>query len=366
MSASFSIEMSPTDQQALILPAKFAEYVVGPRPVPKPAPGFVLVKIESTTLNPIDNVIQKAGIFIAEFPGVPGSEAAGTVEEVGEGVTNVKKGDRVMYQGWWTAADRGTLQQYGLADAARIAKIPDTISFDEAATVPLGLATAVLGLYGKRDSLTVTGGGRTGLTVPWEPAGRGAYSGPAVVIGGASSVGHYALQLLKLSGYSPIITTASGHNEAYCKAAGATHVIDYHKVSYSELPAAVAQITTTAVSVVYDAIALDDTQKTAWQILAPRGNLVVTRPPVVGKSGEDAEDGKHLVLAFGNVHPPPNNELGGALYRALPGLLVEGVVTPTAVEVLQSGLAGIHGGLVRIGGGNVSGMKLVVHPQETA
>ncbi|KAI0046058.1 GroES-like protein [Auriscalpium vulgare] len=360
--------MSPTTQQAFILPAKFANFYVGPRPVPQPGPGFVLVKIESAALNPVDNFIQKAGYFVEEFPGVTGNDAAGTVEEVGEGVTNVKKGDRVVYQGWWNHADRGTLQQYGLADAAEfgIAKIPGNISFDEAATIPLGLATAVVGLYGEReDPMTMGRGGRTGLIPPWDAAGRGAYSGPALVTGGASSVGQFAIQLLKLSGYSPIITTASAHNEAYCKAAGATHVIDYRKVSYPELPAAVAQITSAPVSIVYDAISLEDSQKASWQILAPNGNVIVTLPPVVGKTGADAEDGKRLVYTFGAVHDPTNREVGRAMYRALPGLLAEGLLKPNAVEVLPDGLAGVQGGLDRMANGKVSGVKLIAHPQET-
>ncbi|KAI0052285.1 hypothetical protein FA95DRAFT_1379025 [Auriscalpium vulgare] len=306
----------------------------------------------------------KAGYFNDEFPGVSGNDAAGTVEEVGEGVTNVKKGDRVLFQCWWKPADRGAFQQYCLADAATgIAKIPANLSFDEAATIPSGFATAVIGLYGEREAPMPMGrGGRTGLTAPWEATGKGTYSGPALVIGGASSV---AIQLLKLSGYSPIITTASAHNEAYCKAAGATHVIDYHKVAYPDLPAAVAQITSAAVSVVYDAISLEDSQKAAWQILASRGNLIVTLPPVVGKAGADAEDGKRLVWTFGSVHDPANHTVSDAMYRALPGLLAEGVIKPNAIEVLPGGLAGISGGLERLSRGNVSGVKLVARPQET-
>ncbi|KAI0051049.1 NAD(P)-binding protein, partial [Auriscalpium vulgare] len=209
-------------------------------------------------------------------------------------------------------------------------------------------------------------GGPAGLIAPWDEGGRGKFAGqPAVVIGGSSSVGQYAIQLAKLSGYDPIITIASAHNEAYCKSAGATHVIDYHKVPYSALPAAVAEIAS-SVPLVYDAISEADSQKASWEIAAPQGIVIVTRAPVVGKIGQEAEDGKRVFYTYGVVHTADNQEKGGILYRVLPSLLAEGLIKPNAVEVLPGGLAGIVGGLERLKAGKVSGVKLVAHPQETA
>lgn len=85
----------PATQKALLLEAKQGKYVVGNRDIPKPGPGQLLVKVQATGLNPVDWKIQKYGIIIQEFPAVIGSDAAGDVEEVGAGVTNVSKGDRV-------------------------------------------------------------------------------------------------------------------------------------------------------------------------------------------------------------------------------------------------------------------------------
>ncbi|KAI0040040.1 GroES-like protein, partial [Auriscalpium vulgare] len=301
--------MSSRLQKALILPAKFADFVVAERPIGQPGRGFVLVKIHAAALNPVDQKIKDLGIFIDEFPGVAGIDAAGTIEAVGGGVTEFKEGDRVLYQGWGKPADRGTFQQYGLASVLGVAKIPDSLSFDQAATIPLGLGTAALGLYGKRDPKAERGG-PAGLIAPWDEGGRGKFAGkPAVVIGGSSSVGQYAIQLAKLSGYDPIITTASAHNEAYCKAAGATHVVDYHKVPYSALPAAVAEIAS-SVPLVYDAISVADSQKASWVIAAPQGIVIVTLAPVVGKIGEEAEDGKRVFYTYGSVHAADNQEKG--------------------------------------------------------
>ena len=84
-----------TEQKALLLPAKFADFVVRPKSIPKPGPGELLVKVHSTSLNPVDWKIHKYGFLVEKFPAVLGIDLAGDVEEVGEGVTAFVKGDRV-------------------------------------------------------------------------------------------------------------------------------------------------------------------------------------------------------------------------------------------------------------------------------
>jgi len=127
-------------QKALLVPAKFADFVVGSKSIPKPGPGELLVKICSTSLNPADWKIHKYGLFIEEFPAVLGLDLAGDVEEVGEGVTTFVKGDRVCVvfyllqqlhimnaecsfaQGQYKP-DWATFQQYAKTDAATTSKV---------------------------------------------------------------------------------------------------------------------------------------------------------------------------------------------------------------------------------------------------
>lgn len=85
----------PTQQKALLLQAKQGEFVVGTRPVPKPAPGEILVKNEYVALNPADWKIRELGFMIQTYPAVLGIDASGTVEAVGEGVDKFKLGDKV-------------------------------------------------------------------------------------------------------------------------------------------------------------------------------------------------------------------------------------------------------------------------------
>ena len=85
----------PETQKALVLPAKCADYVTRSVPVPRPSPGQLLVKIHAAALNPIDWKIQSYNIFVTKYPAILGSDGAGIVKKVGEGVTSVAVGDRV-------------------------------------------------------------------------------------------------------------------------------------------------------------------------------------------------------------------------------------------------------------------------------
>jgi len=89
------MSVHPKTQKALVLPAKYADFVVRSISVPKPGPGQLLVKVHAVALNPIDWKIQKTGVIISEFPGIVGSDVAGTVAELGEGVEGFSIGDRV-------------------------------------------------------------------------------------------------------------------------------------------------------------------------------------------------------------------------------------------------------------------------------
>lgn len=87
--------MTSNKQKVLQLESKFGKFVVADQEIQKPGPGELLVKVLATALNPVDWKIQKYGVFIEEYPAILGTDIAGDVVEVGEGVTNFSPGDRV-------------------------------------------------------------------------------------------------------------------------------------------------------------------------------------------------------------------------------------------------------------------------------
>ncbi|KAG1844072.1 chaperonin 10-like protein [Suillus subalutaceus] len=328
--------MSP-QQKALLLPKKQGDFEIGSRSIPSPGAGELLVKIHSAALNPVDYKIKDMGLFVTDYPAVVGMDIAGIVEEVGEGVDNFRKGDRVFIEHIVIHIPF---------------QIPSSESFDSAATVPLGLDTALVGLYGNHFG--------AGLTPPWAKS-VGESKKPIVILGGSSSVGSYAIQLARLSGFYPIITTASPSNEELVRKYGATHFFD-RNLSGKQLKAAISKITDSPIGIVYDAISLPETQSVGWELLANNGTLVLT---LAGSVKEDEGKGRKVISTFGVPHTPQNVELCSSSWAVVEKWLLEGAIKPNKYEVLPNGLEGIIGGLERMKLGQVSGTKLVAHPQET-
>ncbi|KAG2361287.1 chaperonin 10-like protein [Suillus spraguei] len=340
-------------QKTLFLSEKQGNFELGSRRIPSPGAGELLVKIQSAALNPIEHKIKDTGMFLTHYPAVLGSDIAGIVEEIGEGVDNFRKGDRVFAQGNF-GDDYAAFQQYALTVARFTAKIPANESFDSAATVPAGLTTAVVGLYGNRFG--------AGVAPPWtESAGDHESKKPIVIFGGSSCVGSYTIQFARLSGFYPIITTASPSNEELVRDYGATHFFD-RNLSGKQLKAAISEVTDGPIRLIYDAISSPETQSVAWELLANNGTLVSTSFPAVK---EDEGRGRKIIMTSGISHLPENQELCRSSWAMVETWLSEGTIKPNKYEVLPKGLEGIIGGLERMKLGQVSGMKLVVHPQET-
>ncbi|KAH9917142.1 GroES-like protein [Epithele typhae] len=352
----------PAAQKALLIPAKFAPCVVGTIAVSQPKLGELLVRIDATALNPIDWKIRVYGVLAETFPAVTGYDAAGVVVALGEGVTSFAVGDRVMVQGWFDAESKsvhGTFVQYFDLPARLAFKIPESISIEAAATIPSGISTAAFPLYHPDIPASAK------LKAPWTAEGAGAYSGkPFFVLGGSSCVGQFVIQLARLSGFAPIITTSSLHHTDYLQSLGATHVLD-RRLPHETLIASAREIAGgKPFDVVYDAISVTDTLALGYALTAPGGDFVIVLDlePVPGR---DDATGKKVHMAHGLFMTPVNHGVGASLLDALPKLLESGAIKPSRHEILPGGLAGIIDGLRRMENDEVSGVKLVVRPQET-
>ncbi|KAF9555139.1 GroES-like protein [Agrocybe pediades] len=350
--------MLPTTQKALVLEQKYADLVLKDDvEVYEPGRGEILVKIHATSLNPVDWKIQKKelGMFEEKFPFILGTDIAGEVVKLGEGVLEFKVGDRVFCQGRFENAWSG-FQQYALLAASATARIPESWTYEQAAALPVVLSAAYNAFYN-----VVPHG--LGLTPPLTEEKEGVYSRtPIVILGGASSVGQIALQLAKLSGFSPIITTASSKHADNLKRLGATDVLD-RNLSGRELKAEIDKITGgKPIKYAFDSISSAATQQVGVEILSPSGTLATVLPVVV-----DVPEDKNTVSTLGIFsHSPQHLGLLETLYHdKITGWLERGVIRSNEIEILPNGLLGIPDGMARMEADQVSGRKLVARPQET-
>ncbi|KAK5054512.1 hypothetical protein LTR84_001403 [Exophiala bonariae] len=183
------------------------------RPIPTTRPGYVLVDVKAVALNPTD---WKHIDFIAPPNCVLGCDYAGVVAETGEGYDKQwKVGDRIcgfVHGGNSLQNDDGSHQEKLVAKADIQIRIPDSLTFAEAATLGVAAITCGQGLF---QSL--------GLNFPNNPKNDGE---PILIYGGSSAMGTMGVQLAKLAGYK-VISTSSPSNFALVKSFGADEVFDY-------------------------------------------------------------------------------------------------------------------------------------------
>lgn len=175
-------------------------------PVPEPGPGEVLVRLAAAGVNPFDwKVIEGAmrGSVHHAFPLVLGSDGAGTVESVGEGVA-FAPGDRVFGQFMDIEQGRGSYAEFAITKAAKLARLPGDLAFDTAAALPTAGAAA-------HDFVEGTGIG----------------PGQTLLINGASGgVGQAAVQLAAAQGVR-VIATTDPDTAAYLRELGAAEIVDF-------------------------------------------------------------------------------------------------------------------------------------------
>ncbi|KAL0059593.1 hypothetical protein AAF712_013644 [Marasmius tenuissimus] len=343
-----------SSQKALFITEKQGSFAVDTRDIQAPGAGEILVEVKAAALNPVDWKIQKYGIFLQKYPAVVGTDIAGDVVKLGKGVQGFNVGDRVLFQGYFTN-DYAGFQQFTKVAAEIAAKIPEAISYSQAASVPLTLATAAIGLYWTEKGAGLNPKLDKKIQFPGQPA---------VVVGGSSSVGQYGSpQDMRLIQTRVINATFSlySHSDAQ-RTLGATHVVDRTSVAIQDLPTEVKKITKVPVKTVYDAISLPDTQNASYNILAEGGNLVI----VLDSQIKNPVESKKVHHVFGSVQPEPNRPFGRTLYKKLTQFLQDGTVKPNRVEELPNGLAGIPDGLKQLENDQVSGLKLIALPHETA
>lgn len=177
-------------------------------PIPFPGPGEVLIEVHAASLNPIDAKLlrtdpsyQHAG----DNPLTPGFDLAGSVVELGEKVKHIRIGDNVYGQAAVVRKGTGAFAEYAVAPEDCIARMPDNISFTDAAAVPLSACSAYQALV---EHIKIKAGHKI------------------LVHGGSGGIGTFAIQLAKHLG-AYVATTATDKGLYYVKQQGADIIIDY-------------------------------------------------------------------------------------------------------------------------------------------
>ncbi|WP_262689607.1 NADPH:quinone oxidoreductase family protein [Kordiimonas aestuarii] len=278
---------------------------------PKPGKGEVLIDVKAAGLN-FPDVLMVAGKyqFQPDLPFTPGGEGAGVVEALGEGVTNVKVGDRVIFFN-----QTGAFAEKIAAPAKTLVPMPEKMPFEVAAGFTITYATSYHALKQRANI-------QKGEIL--------------LVLGAAGGVGLATVELGKAMGAVVIAAASSDEKLEVCKKAGADHVINY---SNEDVKARVKEITEgKGVDVIYDPVGGDYTEA-ALRTMAPGGRLLV------------------IGFAAGDIPKPPLNlcllkqcSIVGVFWgnwaRANPGLQVqntmemfkmfeEGIIDPLVNDVFE-------------------------------
>ena len=218
-------------------------------PEPTPGPGEVLVRTAAAGVNFIDTY-RRSGVYPVPFPHIPGSEGAGTVTAVGDGVTDLSVGDPIA---WADSPD--SYAEFVRVKVARAIPVPDGVGLDVAAALPLqGLTAHYLA--------TSTYPVQAGDTI--------------LVHAGAGGVGLLLTQLATARGARVITTVSTAEKEQLSRAAGAAEVIRYDllKDLTAELPGLVRELAGGGLPVVYDGVGRS-TFDASLACLRPRGLMVL-------------------------------------------------------------------------------------------
>ena len=332
--------------RAAVLPAKFAQLVVKDTAIPTPKDDEILIKIHSAAVNPVDYKIQKAGRFFEDFPRVLGEDAAGTVEAVGPSQTRFKKGDRVLsfipiFASPKGSTEYGGFQQYSLTFEAGTGLIPDSVSFDEAATLPLALSTVADGYY------HFLGLDEPSLT----PKQKKEY---LLVWGGASSVGQLAIQLAVASGYK-VITTASKRNHEALLKLGAEKAFDYADADVVTQIKAYAEI-----KLIYDSIAVADSIRQGIEIMSSGGKIAYVQLTPETANVPCPENIKWTRVFAGSL-VDSDKPLGSRIFKYAEEALSQGKLVPNAVT-LRGGLDDLQETFDYYSANGAQFTKYVIHP----
>ncbi|KAL5535938.1 hypothetical protein ACEPAF_4032 [Sanghuangporus sanghuang] len=338
-------------------------------PTPQPGPGNVLIKVHYAALIPPDTYQLDRGYMVSDYPNVLGFASAGVVKAVGHGVTDLKEGDKVSSFNY-PARENKALQEYTLVPRYLVAKLPDTISLHEAASMPDNYATAMVTIFGTANlALPLP----ESFPAPMPPPNANV---PILVYGAGASSGQYMIQIFKLAGYTNIFVTASSHNHAYLKELGAKHCFDYKSPDFAK---DILQASGGAkMSIIVDTVAAKPSMEVYKPVVGEETRLALLMPVKEGaKVTNDLSseyfmaippwveslfsEAKIIPVYTFRLHEDPIAR-ENFLQKILPQLLEKRIIRPNPIRLFKEGplLDRAKTGLDLLRNNKVSGEKVVI------
>ena len=285
-------------------------------PIPQPGPRDLLVKVEAVAVNPVDYKIRQATDPGGE-PKVLGWDAAGTVVAVGEEVRRFKAGDEVFYAG---SVDRpGSDAEFQAVDERLVARKPATLSFAQAAALPLTSITAWEGLF---EHLGLRDGGVE-------------RSGVLLVTAAAGGVGAMVCQLARvLTGLTVIGTASRPETVDFARRMGADHLVDHHK----PLPPQIREIAPQGVDFVFSTSRTEKNIPAYAEVLKPFGQIVAIDDPesLPVAALKPKGIGFHWEFMFSrSLFQTPDQDVQGLILGRIARLVDAGAIVSTLTEELS-------------------------------
>lgn len=291
------------------------------KPVPKT--DQVLIEVKAASVNPLDWKVREGYLkdrLPLRFPAVLGWDAAGIIVETGSGVSAFKKGDAVFAK--TETNENGTYADYTCIEEEKLAKIPERLSFSEAASVPLPCLTAWQVL---NDVADVQDGNNV------------------LILGGAGGVGTFAVQIAKHKG-AYVAATASEENQGFLKSIGADLPINYKSDNPADL--------LNDVDLIFDLVGGPAAEKALPAL--KEGGLIVS---VAENPDTEAARSRNIRTAYHSI------QASGRQLQEIAALLQLDMIVPVVTEVLPLTAEGVKQAHQSSQNGHVRG-KLVLNNQK--
>ncbi|KAK3669776.1 hypothetical protein LTR78_010349 [Recurvomyces mirabilis] len=336
-------------------------------------PTDILVRVATIALNPTD--WKHIAFSISQPNSIAGCDFAGTVVAIGSGVTKaLEVGNRVAGAVHGGKTGEGCFAEYCLAKGDLVVKIPDEMSFEKAATFPLGVATVGQGLF------------QQGLMLPLpSPSAEGGELGKqgtgewVLVYSGSTATGSLAIQFAKLSGCR-VLTTCSPANFSFVKSLGADEIFDY---SIPGIGQQINRFTENSLRLIFDAIGSEESAAVCAKVMSSRTEIegkryaTIIGPPAAFEEQKSVnvkvvvtmmytifgEDMSYFGSEVSAV--PADLEFGKKWMGLVEGLLREGLLKTHPERVGEKGLEGALQGMLDMRDEKVRAVKLVYRVAET-